>query len=65
MPEAVAPGDAIAFVHREPETARQDLKEMLAGLDTRGTTCGIWLDCCARGAGFFGVPGLGKPPFEL
>lgn len=58
VPERVAPGDPIAFVHREPETAREDLKEMLAALPEGGADCGIWLDCCARGAGFFGVPGL-------
>jgi len=58
IPELVAVGDAIAFVHREPETARQDLKEMLGRLDPSGAACGIWLNCCARGAGFFGVPGL-------
>ena len=58
VPERVEPGDAIAFVHREPETAREDLKDMLAGLPRGGATCGIWLDCCARGTGFFGVSGL-------
>ena len=59
VPERVEAGDPIAFVHREPETARQDLKDMLERLpDAREATCGIWLDCCARGQGFFGVPGL-------
>jgi small ligand-binding sensory domain FIST len=58
VPERVEPGDPIAFVHREPETAREDLKEMLAGLPPGDAVCGVWLDCCARGAGFFGVPGL-------
>ena len=45
-------------VSLEPETARQDLKEMLSRLDPSRATCGIWLNCCARGTGFFGVPGL-------
>jgi small ligand-binding sensory domain FIST len=58
VPERVEQGDPIAFVHREPETAREDLVEMLAGLPPGESACGIWLDCCARGAGFFGVPGL-------
>ena len=58
VPERVEAGDAIAFVQREPETARADLKEMLAPMPRDRGTCAIWLDCCARGAGFFGVEGL-------
>ena len=58
VPERVEVGDAIAFVHREPETARADLKEMLAPMPRDRGTCALWLACCARGAGFFGVAGL-------
>ena len=32
IPEPLAPGRRIAFVHRDPEAAREDLKAMLAGL---------------------------------
>ncbi len=58
IPVAVEKGDRIAFVHREPETAREDLKAMLAGLGADPAGLALYFDCCARGAGFFGVPGL-------
>ena len=58
IPEVLAKGDRIAFVHREPETARDDLQAMLAGLGDAEPGLGLYFDCCARGAGFFGVPGL-------
>jgi small ligand-binding sensory domain FIST len=58
IPESVERGARIALVHREPETAREDLKVMLAGLGGERPGLALYLDCCARGAGFFGVPGL-------
>jgi small ligand-binding sensory domain FIST len=58
IPESVEKGDRIALVHREPETAREDLKAMLAGLGPDAPGLALYFDCCARGAGFFGVPGL-------
>ena len=58
IPEVIEKGDRIAFVHREPETAREDLKAMLAGLGTDTPGLALYFDCCARGAGFFGMPGL-------
>src|SRR5688572_27919201 len=58
IPVAIEKGDQIAFVHREPETAREDLKAMLAGLGPDPSGLALYFDCCARGAGFFGVPGL-------
>jgi small ligand-binding sensory domain FIST len=58
IPAAVARGDRLALVHREPETAREDLKAMLAGLGDEPAGLALYFDCCARGAGFFGVPGL-------
>ena len=58
IPAALEKGDQIAFVHREPETAREDLKAMLAGLGADPPGLALFFDCCARGAGFFGVPGL-------
>lgn len=58
IPHEVSPGDRIALALREPETAREDLKAVLAGLGTDSPGLGLYFDCCARGAGFFGVPGL-------
>jgi small ligand-binding sensory domain FIST len=58
IPERLAPGRRIALAHRDPEAAREDLKSMLAGL-AGGTPAGaLYFDCCARGAGFFGVQDL-------
>ena len=58
VPESVARGDRIAFAIREPESAREDLKQMLAGLADPKPALGLYFNCCARGAPFFGVPGL-------
>jgi small ligand-binding sensory domain FIST len=58
IPEMLEKGDRLALVHREPETARADLTAMLAGLGEGPPGLGLYFDCCARGAGFFGVPGL-------
>ena len=48
----------IAFVLREPHGAREDLKRMLGALPAGDAAFGIYLDCCARGAALFDVPGL-------
>jgi small ligand-binding sensory domain FIST len=58
IPVEVEKGERIALVHREPETAREDLKAMLNGLGSQTPGLALFFDCCARGAGFFGVPGL-------
>lgn len=58
IPEVVKPGDRIALTLRDPESARKDLKAMLAALEGPPAAFGIYLDCCARGASFFGVSGL-------
>jgi small ligand-binding sensory domain FIST len=58
IPEPIEKGAQIALVHREPETAREDLKAMLDGLASPPPGLALYFDCCARGAGFFGVPGL-------
>ena len=58
LPEAVDRGDLIAFAVREPESARADLKLMLAGLAGEPPAFGLYFNCCARGSSFFGVPGL-------
>jgi small ligand-binding sensory domain FIST len=58
LPEAPTQGDSIALVQREPESAREDLKHMLGQLAEPEPALGLYFNCCARGAGFFGVPGL-------
>ncbi len=58
IPGVVSPGMQIALATREPETAREDLKAMLDGVAGEGAGFGLYFNCCARGASFFGVPGL-------
>jgi small ligand-binding sensory domain FIST len=64
IPEPVAAGDRIAFVVRDPEAARGDLKAMLdrmvggAHAAGRAPAAALYFDCCARGESFFGVSGL-------
>jgi small ligand-binding sensory domain FIST len=58
IPERLAPGRRIALAHRDPESARDDLKAMLAGLAGRPAACGLYFDCCARGGGFLGAQDL-------
>jgi small ligand-binding sensory domain FIST len=58
IPDGVKPGDLIALATRDREAARDDLKAMLAGLDASPAALGLYFNCCARGAGFFGVEGL-------
>ena len=58
VPEALKPGQRIALVMREPESARDDLKHMLAGMNGRKPACGLYFNCAARGEAFFGVAGL-------
>jgi small ligand-binding sensory domain FIST len=58
IPEAVVVGDRIAFVVRDPESARGDLKAMLDRMAGGTPAAALYFDCCARGESFFGVPGL-------
>jgi small ligand-binding sensory domain FIST len=58
IPDLAKPGDRIALVARDPQSARDDLKAMLAGVGGPPGAFGLYFDCCARGAGFFGVAGL-------
>jgi small ligand-binding sensory domain FIST len=58
IPEQLPPGRRIALAHRDPEVAREDLKAMLAGLAGGAPAGALYFDCCARGAGFFGVQDL-------
>ena len=58
IPEQLLPGRRIALAHRDPEVAREDLKAMLAGLAGGSPAGALYFNCCARGAGFFGVQDL-------
>ena len=58
LPEAIGRGGMIAFVLRDASAAREDMKSMLAALGERPPAFGLYLDCCARGASLFGIPGL-------
>jgi small ligand-binding sensory domain FIST len=58
IPERLAPGRRLALVQRDAEAAREDLKAMLGALAGGSPTCALYFDCCARGAGLFGVPDL-------
>jgi small ligand-binding sensory domain FIST len=58
IPDLPKPGDRLALVARDPQAARDDLKAMLAGVGGPPGAFGLYFDCCARGAGFFGVQGL-------
>jgi len=58
IPDRLAPGRRIALAHRDPESARDDLKAMLAGLAGGSPAIALYFDCCARGTGFFGVQDL-------
>jgi small ligand-binding sensory domain FIST len=58
IPEPVKAGDRIALAMRDLEAARDDLKAMFAQVGTAPPALGLYFNCCARGAGFFGVPGL-------
>ena len=53
-----APGQRLALALREPASAREDLKEMLAGLAGRRPAVGVYFDCCSRGRALFGMEGL-------
>ena len=55
--EQVPVGSRIALVIRDSEAARDDLKAMLAGIGG-APAMGLYFNCCARGAEFFGVSGL-------
>jgi small ligand-binding sensory domain FIST len=58
LPELPKPGQRLALALRDAESARLDMKAMLEGLAGEPPACGLYFDCCARGAAFFGVPGL-------
>jgi small ligand-binding sensory domain FIST len=57
----VAPGDAILFCRRDPESARRDMTRMVRQLGGRingPPKAGIYVSCVARGAALFGESGV-------
>lgn len=57
----IAPGDAILFCRRDPDSARQDLTRMLRQLAGRmqgPPRAGVYVSCIARGASLFGEEGV-------
>ena len=58
--ESVRPGTRVLFVRRDPASAADDLKSMLAGLKGRlagPPRGGVYVSCIARGPHMFGAPG--------
>ena len=57
----VAPGDAILFCRRDPDSARQDMTRMVRQLSRRlagPPRAGVYVSCVARGAALFDEPGV-------
>jgi len=54
----VREGGTIGFMLRDPAGAREDLKSMLQHSDSscRQPALGFYFNCCARGAGLYGLP---------
>lgn len=57
IPGEVIQGMQIALATREPETAREDLKDMLDRVARGPAGLGLFFNCCARGASFFWCSG--------
>ncbi len=58
LPEPARRGMPLALALRDAESARQDLKQVLAAAASPPPAFGLYFDCCARGAALFGVPDL-------
>ena len=58
VPEPVGRGQEIAFVLRDPEGARDDLRAMSESLRGASPSAALYLGCCGRGRSLFGVAGL-------
>lgn len=57
----VAPGDAILFCRRDPDSARRDMSRMIGQLAGRlqgPPKAGVYVSCIARGAALFGEEGV-------
>lgn len=58
VPEPVGRGQEIAFVLRDPEGARDDLRALCEALRGATASAAFYLSCCGRGRQLFGVAGL-------
>jgi len=60
--DQVSEGQSIVFTLRDGERARDDLQEMLqrqaARLSGKKPALGFYFNCCARGSGLYGIPGI-------
>ncbi|HZT89212.1 MAG TPA: FIST C-terminal domain-containing protein [Stellaceae bacterium] len=59
--EEVAPGDAILFCRRDPDSARRDMSRMIGQLARRlngPPKAGVYVSCIARGTALFGEAGV-------
>lgn len=58
--DTVSPGDRLSFVRRDPQSARDDLREMLRKVKSRCSKPpkgAVYVSCMARGPHMFGAPG--------
>jgi len=60
--EEVSEGEAMIFALRDGQRARDDLNQMLKrqveNLGGKKPVFGLYFNCCARGAGLYGIPGI-------
>ena len=60
--QPVEAGQPLIFTLRDGQRAREDLGQMLerqeARLDGKSPRLGLYFNCCARGTGLYGVPGI-------
>ena len=60
--QPVEAGQPLIFTLRDGQRARDDLGQMLerqgARLEGRKPRLGLYFNCCARGSGLYGVPGI-------
>ena len=60
--QPVEAGQPLIFTLRDGQRAREDLGQMLerqaARLEGRTPRMGLYFNCCARGSGLYGVPGI-------
>lgn len=60
--DRVSAGQSMVFTLRDGQRARDDLQEMVgrqaARLRGKKPSCGFYFNCCARGSGLYGIPGI-------
>ncbi len=63
VPQNVKEGQIVGFTLRNPEMAREDLKQMLERISAdqksqNNFKFGLYFNCCARGSSIYGHPGI-------